>query len=140
MTCPRCRGPIEDMLEPRVVAGRCAACGGVWVDARSQRGIRAGGAALTGGATVDGAPHPVVDTSPPVACPVCGAWMRREHVADAKVDIDLCDAHGAWFDASELRAIARARNVAWDTGTDWGDGILRTIGSLVDLLRSPFGG
>jgi Zn-finger nucleic acid-binding protein len=66
--------------------------------------------------------------------------MRRERVANAGVDIDICDAHGAWFDASELRAIARASNVAWDSASETADGFLGFLGSLVDLIRLPFGG
>ena len=140
MTCPRCNHALEHAIDRRVTAARCETCGGIWLDATAHRRIRGASDALSGAATVDTTPAPPVATAPAVACPVCRAWMRRERIADAGVDIDICDAHGAWFDANELRAIARARNVPWDTASETADGFIGFIGSLVDLLRSPFGG
>jgi Zn-finger nucleic acid-binding protein len=139
MTCPRCGGALEQALDRRVAASRCGACGGVWLDATAYRRTRGAGDALSGAATIDTTPASPVATAPAVACPACNTWMRRERVPDTAVDIDVCDAHGAWFDASELRAIARARNVPWDSASETADGFIGFLGSLVDLIRTPFG-
>lgn len=42
-------------------------------------------------------------------CPRCHELMTRRLFAEGiKVVIDTCDAHGIWFDDSELRAVAEA--------------------------------
>jgi hypothetical protein len=48
------------------------------------------------------------DTSAAIACPVCSSPLRRTPIVAARVDIDLCDQHGTWFDRGELRQIAWA--------------------------------
>jgi hypothetical protein len=44
----------------------------------------------------------------PLPCPRCAHPMKREPLARAGVTVDLCRAHGMWFDAGELRAFLRA--------------------------------
>lgn len=139
MRCPRCGPALEHAIDRRVAAARCTRCGGIWLDATAYRRTRGAGDALSGAATVDTMPAPPVATAPAIACPACNTWMRRERVPDTAVDIDLCDTHGAWFDASELRAIATARGAKWDGVSDTADGFIGFIGSLVDLIRTPFG-
>lgn len=41
------------------------------------------------------------------ACPVCGE--RMEVVAQGKVEIEVCEAHGVWLDKGELEAITESR-------------------------------
>lgn len=41
-----------------------------------------------------------------VRCPVCATLMnRKQYATGAKVVIDVCRQHGAWFDAGELAAV-----------------------------------
>lgn len=42
------------------------------------------------------------------ACPDCGGALVVTPVLDARVTIDVCDAHGAWFDPREMRAVIAA--------------------------------
>ncbi len=42
--------------------------------------------------------------SHPLNCPVCAIAMKKVTVAGG-VEVDVCDAHGAWLDVGELQAI-----------------------------------
>ena len=103
--CPRCGLPLGD----RVVAGdrveECTSCGGVFVgvaalnrwlgDAAAQAAVRE---AFPSGQTQL---HP--GGAMYVKCPVCAVVMnRRQFAAGAAVVVDVCRAHGTWFDAAEL--------------------------------------
>lgn len=88
----------------------CGACGGTFVDARLLPRVTdpldLGGEILAGGEPPrragGGAPERAY-----LPCPRCGELMRRRLFAEgAKVVIDECRAHGTWFDAAELRAVA----------------------------------
>ncbi len=86
----------------------CAACGGVWVDARAFERIcsdRDAQAAVLGGdpgrrvmqhaATVRYRP-----------CPVCGRLMNRVNFARISgTVVDVCKGHGTFLDAGELHEI-----------------------------------
>ncbi len=39
-----------------------------------------------------------------VNCPVCATTMKKVTVAGG-VEVDVCDAHGAWLDVGELQSI-----------------------------------
>lgn len=44
-----------------------------------------------------------------VSCPVCRGGMKRVDFADQEnLPVDVCSAHGIWFDAAELAAALRA--------------------------------
>jgi Zn-finger nucleic acid-binding protein len=106
--CPRCDALLVGQLVGDVLLDMCEACAGVFVDAtalerilRERRQARAEAifGALTS-ATVD-AGNP--DGRVYVKCPVCHATMNRRMFArGARVIVDVCRAHGTWFDAGEL--------------------------------------
>lgn len=43
-----------------------------------------------------------------IACPECSAPMRRAAVPDTRHAVDVCEAHGTWFDREELPAFVGA--------------------------------
>lgn len=43
-----------------------------------------------------------------VFCPVCKEQTRRVSVPGTRHDVDVCDAHGTWFDCDEMAAFAES--------------------------------
>jgi hypothetical protein len=55
------------------------------------------------------------DTSPPLHCPVCAVEMKRIKAAKAGVDLDVCQAHGTFYDHQEVEKVTSAIK-----GSGWG--------------------
>ena len=117
------------------------ACGGVWTDRSASRRITetvhrelVGIATQTAKRAVDGEHRP---TGPGVArlCPACGsplACVRSGHVA-----VDVCAAHGTWFDRDELGRLARNlefERLSLDPPGAEEPATSRTAAMLLDLL------
>jgi Zn-finger nucleic acid-binding protein len=120
LSCPVCR--VNLLLAP-VDTGElpvCGYCGGTWLDnARSQRVVKGlisdNERALAAHASVGAVPLPgaTYRTAPPREqgdaprpCADCGKPMARTQVQEIGIELDACPAHGTWFDARELVAIA----------------------------------
>jgi Zn-finger nucleic acid-binding protein len=107
--CPRCRIPMESVLIGNTNLRECSHCQGIWADTDSLQRIcadREQQAAFLGAAS------PLPDNLPPetnfryVPCPVCTKLMNRVAFANcSRVVVDVCKAHGTWFDKDELRRI-----------------------------------
>jgi Zn-finger nucleic acid-binding protein len=109
--CPRCTDVSLHALSQgatRVFA--CRACGGVFADRETL-------ARFAGGKTVE--LHALADEAtraPPrprtlpvdLECPRCMIPMRKVSVPAARCWIDVCPAHGAWFDRWEVQIVADA--------------------------------
>ena len=107
--CPRCAGvALARRPIAHVAVDECPRCGGVFVardvlavmidDLGLYAAVRAafpgGGRAATTGGPFYG------------KCPVCEELMNRRLFADgAQVIVDVCHAHGTWFDAKELTKV-----------------------------------
>jgi Zn-finger nucleic acid-binding protein len=110
--CPRCQLDLVQATADGIAMLGCGTCGGIWLDNEGARAVvqrhhpaveeiakRAGAAAM----------RVVVDRLGQTSllhCPVCGRDMRRVVAADV-ADIDVCVAHGTWFDAKELQRVSR---------------------------------
>ncbi|HEY6320040.1 MAG TPA: zinc ribbon domain-containing protein [Thermoanaerobaculia bacterium] len=133
LRCPAC-GPRQ-LLRSRQFAGEpvavseCVICGGLWAERRvfevllvRARHGQLGGAAVA----IQGArPERPAGTAAAGAggegaggghlyrpCPVCGALMNRQNYGrKSGVILDVCGAHGIWFDLDEL-----PRVLAWIQG------------------------
>jgi Zn-finger nucleic acid-binding protein len=109
--CPRCRAQLEPRSVGAVSFAMCAPCRGMWLPHASVTGfLVASESELERASQVDLGrvrPEPIVLVHP-LACPRCARPMKREPLARAQVTIDLCTAHGMWFDAGELRAFVSA--------------------------------
>ena len=106
--CPRCGGPALGPAETDgVLLQGCAGCGGIWVDDGSSRRLIAAPSAQAAqlASVASQNARQQVDTSSTVACPVCRKTMRHQDFPNARLRLDVCDAHGSWFDRGELAAL-----------------------------------
>jgi Zn-finger nucleic acid-binding protein len=111
--CPRCEKPLcafggtlPDKLEQDFPLHECTACGGIFVSQRTLDAIVArespGPRAPTHGAPRVSKPAQL-DSVRYVKCPLCRAMMNRVNFGKRSgVIVDVCKAHGVWFDKGEL--------------------------------------
>ncbi len=111
LNCPRCEKDLEACLIGETVFDQCGHCGGLWLDhtvfetlcdTREQRSTVA--------ASLGRMPEPtsMPDTRKVVylKCPECDQLMHRKNFARCSgVIVDVCTAHGIWFDRDELSQI-----------------------------------
>ncbi|MEP7127153.1 MAG: zf-TFIIB domain-containing protein [Byssovorax sp.] len=110
LRCPRCAEGLREGGSDEKVLHGCPRCGGMWVDNATVERLR--DAQDPDFEDIARRLVPVVmhspRRSPEIACPVCRASMRRSQLADTMHAIDVCDAHGTWFDRDELSTFVRA--------------------------------
>ncbi len=108
--CPRCRVDTKPIVVGKTDLRECPKCEGVWAGAGALQKIcadREQQAAVLGIAIA----IPVTESVPLesiryVPCPVCRKLMNRVNFARcSNVVVDVCKAHGTWFDKDELRRI-----------------------------------
>jgi Zn-finger nucleic acid-binding protein len=109
-SCPRCR---ESLLAVDAAPGvkTCEKCGGVFADnPASQRIVtKLDKTLLEIGFTARIGREPATkDTGRPLTCPECLVAMRKVRIESACCEIDVCAAHGTWFDSGELQDVMRA--------------------------------
>jgi Zn-finger nucleic acid-binding protein len=107
--CPRCGAELKAVLIGNTNLQECARCAGIWADTAALQQIcveREKQSAVLGLA----APLPTAETADfetkirYLPCPVCGKLMNRVNFANCShVIVDVCGAHGTWFDKDELR-------------------------------------
>jgi len=110
LVCPHCPNrPLFEGARGTVKLHGCGVCGGVWVGndlaARLLQRLEPDAIALADQAAGHGMPFP--PSAPRPACPVCGVALRRITVDGTHTELDLCAAHGTWFDRDELQTVAR---------------------------------
>ena len=113
--CPRCHALLWTRRIADVTIDDCAGCGGSFVE-RGQLERIVNEASAARAETLRacyGADDGTVALPSPVGaayvkCPSCGGVMNRQRfLRDARVIVDDCREHGAWFDAHRLaRALA----------------------------------
>ena len=126
--CPRCRTSLEAVVIGGSNLHECPRCEGIWMNAAALEQIcadREKQAAVLGMATL--LPTAVsgdLEQIRYLPCPSCRKLMNRVNFARCShVVVDVCQAHGTWFDKDELRRIvefirsggletARAREIA----------------------------
>jgi Zn-finger nucleic acid-binding protein len=103
--CPRCNLALTSLQEGS--ARLCRACAGIWFPRAEYRAVLddlSSGMRCELAERARGAGD--VDCSAPVDCPICSSTMTRRRVTDRSVEIDVCRAHGVWFDKGELNRVA----------------------------------
>lgn len=111
--CPGCKSAMQPVQVGTSTLEECSRCHGVWVDKitfeqichQSEKQV-----ALLGNATADpmGQGMPLEEKIRYRPCPECKQLMNRVHFANcSKVIVDVCKAHGTWFDKDELRRIVQ---------------------------------
>jgi Zn-finger nucleic acid-binding protein len=117
LQCPECKLDLTAVESGSVTAHRCPRCRGIWLDPSSfqrlceeespppdeETALAAARSSRTS------RPEPRLDDRVRYrACPACGEVMNRSNFGRVSgVVIDVCRAHGAWFDRGELAAIRR---------------------------------
>lgn len=136
--CPQCAVPLFAARKEGYRIDACGTCGGAWLDHEtSRRALEERD--LTPAQLSDEAAKRSgrVTQRAGRKCPVCTDPLREELVPDAEVVIDVCDAHGAWFDPREMRlviqAIVRQRPIVLDRSVD--EAIARE--TALGLFRPP---
>lgn len=107
MPCPRCQTPLFEGRRGNVLLHGCGNCGGVFADnAHTQRVIaKFDGDAVGLAQQASSAARTVIRPSTPGCCPVCSGMMRFVNVDPYDLQLDICDAHGTWFDRDEMQRL-----------------------------------
>jgi Zn-finger nucleic acid-binding protein len=110
--CPRCEHPLASRLIDDIVIDECNRCHGLFLDQIAIQRVVTDRRQARAEALLGELPRgPAVPRLPPshkmyIKCPVCHVVMnRRQFAAGAGVVIDVCKAHGTYFDAGELPQI-----------------------------------
>ncbi len=110
--CPGCRSPLLRGRLGDVQLHECAKCFGIWLDTatflqiceQAERRVPLPGEANAPGPAAPGAT--AIGPVRYVPCPHCRQLMHRVNFAKhSGVVVDVCRAHGTWFDAQELQRI-----------------------------------
>jgi Zn-finger nucleic acid-binding protein len=116
LPCPRCNDHLIPRQEGGLSAHLCPTCGGVFIDHRL--------AEQTDASHVAGALHRLAADAArrapfggslgvnAVPCPLCRRAMEHSVHARVPVPIDVCAAHGAWFDRGELQRVTERIRVS----------------------------
>ncbi len=110
--CPRCELPLQARQVSDLIIDECSGCRGLFLDevaigrvVAEDHGERAD-ALLAALPRLDHDPLPPAGGKMYVKCPTCSTLMNRKLFATgAGVVVDVCRAHGTFFDAGELPAI-----------------------------------
>ena len=106
--CPACLQPLSAAPLGWTVL-TCNVCGGVWADQKASDRITRTvcrdlvGVAKQAAKRADDERSSIVDGER--RCPACTGALRHDKVGG--VALDVCDAHGTWFDRDELGRVAR---------------------------------
>ncbi|HJV49712.1 MAG TPA: zf-TFIIB domain-containing protein [Geothrix sp.] len=108
--CPACAKPLASAKVGDLACQECLACGGLWLERSVFEQL--GSSRERQGAVLGALPAPdapVVASLEPVQyrpCPSCRQRMNRVNYAKRSgVVVDVCKAHGLWFDKDELRRV-----------------------------------
>lgn len=108
-TCPRCR---ETLLaaESAPNVRCCEKCGGVFADIEATRRIvsQLDRTLLEIGFSAALGKERKRHDARVVACPECLIAMQRTPITSAMCEVDVCPAHGTWFDTGELEDVMRS--------------------------------
>ncbi len=110
LSCPRCSLPLFGAEAASVPMLGCGGCGGIWLDNESaQHAVKTLDSTMAQLADMAAANAiQMVSDAPSVACPVCRNLMLRTQAPQAGIWIDVCAAHGTWFDRFELGIVMEA--------------------------------
>ncbi len=105
LRCPSCAGEVDFVAIPagRGAVHECPRCAGQFVDHETLRSLFEERAVLGRAAPRSAAPAQALGPVRYLPCPVCHARMNRKNFAERSgVIVDVCKAHGIWFDHGEL--------------------------------------
>lgn len=107
--CPRCKVDLQSLKIDATTIRECLRCGGFWTSVETFENLCADKeqqSAVVNYAAAKPRGHDAAVPISYVPCPDCKQLMNRSNFARSSgVIIDLCKAHGVWFDADELPKI-----------------------------------
>lgn len=111
-SCPCCRGPLFEGRAGEIVLFGCPGCGGVWVEnASAQKVVRDAPQdvlVMAERASATAQRSDPASRTHASSCPMCGGPLKRVMAPRGQIELDVCPAHGTWFDRAELAAVIRA--------------------------------
>jgi Zn-finger nucleic acid-binding protein len=109
MACPACQKPLLQGAVGAHILHQCSGCFGIWLDAATFERISADAAkeaAAVNGPGANGLGPAEPDPVRYRRCAVCQELMNRVNFGKcSRVIVDVCRAHGTWFDRDELQRI-----------------------------------
>jgi len=107
--CPRCHTPMTGIQVGTLTLAECGTCKGTWVDADAFDrlcGDREAQAAVIHGNALQHLPTNALEKISYRPCPRCSKMMNRVNFAKySGVVLDVCRAHGTFFDRDELHRV-----------------------------------
>jgi Zn-finger nucleic acid-binding protein len=109
LACPRCTDALRAKLVGDVLIDECERCFGLWLDHVAIRRVIEDRQQARAEALLGALPRAEVHAQKPgermyIKCPCCQVLMNRRLFATGVI-VDVCRAHGTFFDAGELPAI-----------------------------------
>lgn len=126
LPCPRCRNDLDATVIDKILVDVCAPCGGVWLDHNAFETLVQGRkfSDLSKKLNIPGyevQPAKLKQSEKDelyVRCPICELFMhRRNYAKRSGIILDVCAAHGIWFDANELSRVFNYRIVDNDAAS-----------------------
>ncbi len=120
LPCPRCSTDLDAMVVDKTLIDACPDCGGLWLDHTAFESIVQSrqfsdlSSALNIPTWNRQENHFQASEKDAlyVRCPVCEHFMhRRNYARRSGIILDVCAAHGIWFDANELSRVFNYRIV-----------------------------
>jgi Zn-finger nucleic acid-binding protein len=109
--CPRCQTALTARRIADIVVDECLSCSGLFLDQIAIQRVVADRQQVRAEALLGALPRAAVTAVAAgakmyIKCPVCNVVMnRKQFAASAGVIVDVCKAHGTFFDAGELPLI-----------------------------------
>lgn len=111
LPCPRCQTALRPRLVGDIVIDECGKCLGLFLDQVAIKRVISDRQQARAAALLGALPRHEVQPLPPgarmyIKCPSCHVVMNRKlFAAGSGVIVDVCRAHGTFFDVGELPAI-----------------------------------
>jgi Zn-finger nucleic acid-binding protein len=103
LACLRCGQSMQDTHIGETTYSQCRACGGLWLSPDAvERLRRVSDDELRRAVAVGEMLALARPARGELACPVCKAPLERLNVRGSVHEVDVCRAHGTWFDRTEL--------------------------------------
>lgn len=149
-SCPACRFALK-RAELQYDVRFCHGCGGVWTDIAASTALRDFGEAaiaqLSREVAFEASNLASPDGTRERVCPQCQQALAQRNIG-GKVLIDVCPAHGTWFDRDEIVQVIEAMRKPVPGGSGAGsygygttnEALGQGAVALVQLLFSLFAG
>jgi Zn-finger nucleic acid-binding protein len=111
LSCPACRRAFSGFAGSAGQLSECTACGGQFVEHALLKELLERREVLRGVVDKPRRANPLGQAVRYLPCPACGSVMNRKNFGESSgIVVDVCTAHGVWFDAGELpRVLAFAQ-------------------------------